>query len=411
MARSFLALGLVAFAVAAWAGSAPASHAPPGTTVWGYGSAFASSPLIEYDIGTDTVVSSCIPDATANGRGLAHDPVDGNLWYTRLTGFTGDGLIHKVTPPPACVSMGSIPFGDGPGGTVQDDVGALDIDPDDANLWAAGYAGAGGFFTTPQILYKVNRVTGAILKSCTVTPVGSLVANDTIAIVKLSGLPGSGKYILTDAQDPGDGFMKVLDEATCTGGGAATVVATLPVPIGSLTGVDMEGPPLIAANLTTLHSLGSYPFATSLASMPTGADIEDISLVSNRSPDCSTATASPDELWPPNHKLRTVTVGGVTDPDGDPVTITIDGVTQDEPTNGLGDGDQSPDAADGATSDSVMIRAERSGLGDGRVYHIEFTATDDRGGSCTGDVTVSVPHDRSSPAVDSAPPSFDSFLP
>ena len=42
-------------------------------------------------------------------------------------------------------------------------------------------------------------------------------------------------------------------------------------------------------------------------------------------------------LWPPNHKLRTVTVSGATDPDGDPVAITITGVTQDEPVNGKAD--------------------------------------------------------------------------
>jgi hypothetical protein len=139
--------------------------------------------------------------------------------------------------------------------------------------------------------------------------------------------------------------------------------------------------------------------------------IGEFGIAVNRPPDCSTATASPDTLWPPNHKFRTVTVGGVTDPDGDPVTITIDGVTQDEPINGLGDGDKSPDAALGPTSDSVLIRAERSGLGDGRVYEISFTATDDKGATCTGTVTVSVPKSRNGdPAVDSGQ-LYDSFGP
>jgi hypothetical protein len=56
-----------------------------------------------------------------------------------------------------------------------------------------------------------------------------------------------------------------------------------------------------------------------------------------------------------------------TDPDGDPVTVVIAGVTQDEPTNGLGDGDVSPDAVLSGGS-TVQLRAERSGLGNGRVY-------------------------------------------
>ena len=39
------------------------------------------------------------------------------------------------------------------------------------------------------------------------------------------------------------------------------------------------------------------------------------------------------------------------------------------------------------------VRAERDGNGDGRVYHISFTATGSSG-SCTGSVTVGVPHDQ-----------------
>jgi len=123
----------------------------------------------------------------------------------------------------------------------------------------------------------------------------------------------------------------------------------------------------------------------------------------NRPPDCSKATADPNLLWPPNHKFRTVTVGGVTDPDGDPITITITGVTQDEPLNGLGDGNTAPDAQLGPSSDSVLLRAERSGKGDGRVYRIAFTASDGKGGTCSGVVTVGVPHDQrpGAAAVDS----------
>ena len=43
-------------------------------------------------------------------------------------------------------------------------------------------------------------------------------------------------------------------------------------------------------------------------------------------------------MWPPNHKYKNVFVQGVTDPDGDPVTIVITGIFQDEALNGAGDG-------------------------------------------------------------------------
>jgi hypothetical protein len=43
---------------------------------------------------------------------------------------------------------------------------------------------------------------------------------------------------------------------------------------------------------------------------------------------------------------------------------------------------------------NIYLRAERSGIGEGRVYQIEFTATDDSGNTSTAIVTVTVPHDR-----------------
>jgi len=121
----------------------------------------------------------------------------------------------------------------------------------------------------------------------------------------------------------------------------------------------------------------------------------------NHNPVCTDLAAGP-QLWPPNHKLGLVTVSGATDPDGDGLTTTVTGVTQDEPLNGLGDGDTSPDAFAASAANQVWLRAERSGLGDGRVYGIAVTVTDGHGGSCTGVASVSVPHDQSgSPAVDS----------
>lgn len=118
-------------------------------------------------------------------------------------------------------------------------------------------------------------------------------------------------------------------------------------------------------------------------------------------PECDLARASVTELWPPNHKLVPVSITGVTHPANAAVTITILGVTQDEPILGLGDGDTGPDAV--LQGGTVLLRAERAGGGNGRVYRITFQADDGVGGVCTGVVTVSVPHDKGKnkpPAVD-----------
>jgi len=113
----------------------------------------------------------------------------------------------------------------------------------------------------------------------------------------------------------------------------------------------------------------------------------------NRPPDVSHAQPSQAQLWPPDHKMATVSILGVMDPDGDPVSILITQILQDEAVEGLGDGDMAPDAS-GIGSDVMNLRAERSGTGNGRVYTIGFEARDTKGGLAIGTVTVGVPHDQ-----------------
>ena len=120
----------------------------------------------------------------------------------------------------------------------------------------------------------------------------------------------------------------------------------------------------------------------------------------NHPPDCGDASPSTMVIWPPNHIFVNVQVLGVTDPDGDPIAITITSIFQDEEVDARGDGKTVPDGSGVGTS-TAAIRAERYGRGNGRVYHISFSADDGRGGTCTGTVMVSVPHDESgTPAVD-----------
>jgi hypothetical protein len=55
----------------------------------------------------------------------------------------------------------------------------------------------------------------------------------------------------------------------------------------------------------------------------------------------------------------------------------------------------------GVGTPAAEVRAEREGGGNGRVYHIFFTATDELGAACSGEVLVGVPHDQEgAPAVD-----------
>ncbi|MAG55652.1 MAG: hypothetical protein CMJ83_05105 [Planctomycetes bacterium] len=109
----------------------------------------------------------------------------------------------------------------------------------------------------------------------------------------------------------------------------------------------------------------------------------------NAPPDCSRARPSRRYLWCPNHRMRKIRIKGIRDPECDPVTITINSVTSDEPTTGLGCGDTGPDAV--IRGCRVYLRSERYRCGNGRVYRINFTATDSAGNSCNGSVKVVVP--------------------
>jgi hypothetical protein len=124
---------------------------------------------------------------------------------------------------------------------------------------------------------------------------------------------------------------------------------------------------------------------------------EDVEIVApaNALPRCDMASPRPAIVWPPNHALVLITIDGVVDPDGDPVSISATSVLQDEAVEGQGSGNTEFDAQ----LAPLAVRAERSGQGNGRVYTISFMADDGRGGTCSGTVQVCVPHDRGAGAA------------
>jgi uncharacterized repeat protein (TIGR01451 family) len=115
---------------------------------------------------------------------------------------------------------------------------------------------------------------------------------------------------------------------------------------------------------------------------------------SNPPPTITGAAADPSVLWPPNHRMVNVTVSyEVTDNCPLPPGSCTLSVTSNEPVNGRGDGDTSPDWIV-LDDHHVLLRAERAGNGNGRIYTITITCTDSGGNSSSESVTVTVPHDR-----------------
>jgi hypothetical protein len=105
------------------------------------------------------------------------------------------------------------------------------------------------------------------------------------------------------------------------------------------------------------------------------------------------ASASPDRLWPPNHKYVTVEAATLVSDDRDPSpTVELVSVTSNEPDNAPGD-------QDGNTTEDIVIvdddtfrlRAERSEDGTGRIYTITYLASDACGNVTQATATVRVP--------------------
>lgn len=162
---------------------------------------------------------------------------------------------------------------------------------------------------------------------------------------------------------------RVLDGA-CLGGSHIAGVAA------DSSGVSVTGG--AAADLPLVNAWQPSPAG--------GSEAFVAKLVLNNPPDCSAATASPNTLWPADGKLVSVFLRGITDPEGGRVTIAMTSIFQDEGLTSPG----TPDATGLGTS-TARLRATRLNGGNGRVYHVSFTATDPQGGACTGTVKVCVP--------------------
>jgi hypothetical protein len=108
-------------------------------------------------------------------------------------------------------------------------------------------------------------------------------------------------------------------------------------------------------------------------------------------PVITNVVASPSVLWPPDHQMVRVNVRASVGDSCGPVAWRIVAVRSSEPANGRGDGNTSVDWK--VTGEhTLLLRAERSGDGSGRVYYVTVQATDASGNaSQTQTVTVTVP--------------------
>jgi hypothetical protein len=149
------------------------------------------------------------------------------------------------------------------------------------------------------------------------------------------------------------------------------------------------------ATLTYTFNLGTHIVTLNAVDMAgnTASDNVTVTVIDTTPPEIN-ATATPNILWPPNHKYVevhvTVTVYDICDPSP---TLTFISITSNEPDNSIGDGNTANDIV--IVNDFTFnLRAERSGPGSGRIYTITYKATDVSGNYVMANVTVEVPHNK-----------------
>jgi hypothetical protein len=308
-----------------------------------------------------------------------------------VTGTAGsDAYVAKLNP-----SGSSFVYFTYLGGAASDTGLSVSVDASD-NVYVTGTTRSADFQITAGALQtSLNGLEDLFVAK--LDPAGRLVystflggsgSEQPIALA----LGRSGAVYLASATSSGDSPLLDPDNPGCANAlvsrldlQRSLIVNTACVPGATIKDIAVAPDGSVHATGT---AEGGLPVVNAVQPFPAGeGDAFVIRIDLNQPPDCTAASASPATLWPANGRFIPVSIQGVTDPDGDPVAITITSVRQDEPLHGAVN-------AYGIGAPTVQLRADRDGKGDGRVYRIRFEANDGNGGTCTGTVTVCVPHDQ-----------------
>jgi streptogramin lyase len=355
----------------------------PAGNIWNSG--WCASVIYKFSPAGALLATYPLPDGCH--RGVVVSPFDSNVWVANST----DNSVTRLANDGTQVAV--IPAGNTPTGVAVDAAGkiwvtnlgsdnAMRIDPATNSVDLTVYLGAG---SAP---YNYSDMTGVV-------SLGSTAPQGTWTVVQDGGMAGTLWGTITwntepQGSEPPGTSITVEARAADTEAGLGSQSF---IPVGN--GVDFS---LVGRFIEVKATLVPDAVGTS----PVLSDIRV--QIANEPPDCSAAGPSVDIIWPPNHRFVPIQVLGVSDPDGDPVSITVTSIFQDEPVDTYGDGRFTPDGM-GVDTSTAEVRAERSGTkkvpGNGRVYHISFTADDGQGGACSGEVLVGVPHDQGGdPPVD-----------
>jgi hypothetical protein len=226
-----------------------------------------------------------------------------------------------------------------------------------------------------------------------------------------SGNTASGSFTVTVADTTPPTLVPPPAVHATTGPGATNCSAVVAA-LGTPTATDACSEPAITAtgipagNVFPVGSTNITYTATDAAGNAATAT-QSVTVSDTTPPVISSATASPNVLWPANHRLvpvkLTVAASDLCDPG---VKCRILSVTSNEPVGrhrGRDDDDECDDRGHDRHDDpdwvitgdlGLRLRAQRNAHGAGRVYTVTLGCADASGNVTRRAVQVTVPHDR-----------------
>jgi hypothetical protein len=170
----------------------------------------------------------------------------------------------------------------------------------------------------------------------------------------------------------------------------------------------------ITSNSTAVSYSSKFALGTNVVSITVADSVGNsvscattITVVDTTPPVIVSIQATPNTIWPPNHKMVNVRVQAEVTDTCSSTTWKVKSVTSNEAVDGNGNGNGNGNGkgkAKGKAKNSpdwkitgdhtLQVRAERAGGGNGRIYTITIEAADSSANTSLGTVTVTVPHDR-----------------
>jgi hypothetical protein len=282
------------------------------------------------------------------------------------------------------------------GGTSADSFNVTIIDttppaltlPGTINKGATSPAGAVVTFSATA----VDLVDGSTSVFCnppsgSLFPIGTTVVQCNASDSRFNSASGSFLVIVSADVTPPVLTLpsNITAEATSASGAVVTFTATAVD--------DVDGPVPVTC---TPASGSTFPLGTTTVQCSASDSHNNtahgsftVTVQDTTPPTIVSITASPNSLWPPNHKMVDISVSVIATDAVDPApTAHIVSVTSNEADNGNGDGNTTTDFIITGPL-TLQLRAERDGSTN-RVYTITVAVTDASGNTSTGTVTVTV---------------------